>query len=329
MSQKIDNISRIALREAQERSEELDEIKVLKAEFDTLKPRMISIVQESGMQFAEDNIEIMEALCFGRTSPQELSEKFGLKSTSISSRKNRSLGVILEEAEKGNITMSSQLQEWLRGPKKIQIEKDPIETLRERIRQILRLAVKGVRGYRLSLTDSDVDAFVSKMEKAEVESDDLRNFVGFANVSAANWVRSSIRKIDAAPRIAARNKKLAEKRAAIEQEKEASQRKYEERLERTHGEFKELMTALAVHPAYNTGLALNIEILYYTIFRKESDNALAYRFPGTSRAMRDQWRKRGRDFLWELLENKEIKMSPHLQMILLKGTRGKRKIRKK
>lgn len=71
---------------------------------------------------------------------------------------------------------------------------------------------------------------------------------------------------------------------------------------------EEYLDILAKH-ALEPKLVSKLGILYFTIFEKLTDEELQTRFPGTSRAVRDQWRRRARIFLSD-------KISPNLKQFL-------------
>ncbi|MBI5412955.1 hypothetical protein HZA42_01235 [Candidatus Peregrinibacteria bacterium] len=148
---------------------------------------------------------------------------------------------------------------------------------------------------------------MKKVASALVEFSSLEDLKRYISTVIKNVVSDQEKTRQSQPRILARQSE----RIAREEKSRTEQAEYEQNFKLAKEEFSALLSANERTRYYN-----KLQLLYNTIFEHKNDAELQAMFPDTSRATRDQWRKRARDFIWP-------NASDNLKLFLSKFTKKK------
>lgn len=139
----------------------------------------------------------------------------------------------------------------------------------------------------------DVDTAMLMIEASDPKEKDFAHIMNFAFLIVRRMLQAKLAAIKAETR--EQLEKIAKELAAVEAAEE------EKKILDAKNELLDLRDkCCAAAGRHYLSHIRAINMLYFTIFEKENDEQLAARFVNTTRANRDQIRKRARQYIWPL-----------------------------
>jgi hypothetical protein len=308
-----DNFLIIASAMGKEREILLDKFDQAKKEAEHLFDEVAKSLRATGQlsSFNEKCLAVLFDKCFIGTDPKTLCERYsgGSGQETVPARRLiywRNVGrkLILDYLSESNTIISENLSDFIHDKERIVHKANKARAIDLKQGSYLDIITNEIND-RISRTlkdsesedlfnQSDLEEIRNKIRLASLRDLTLKSLRNFAFVVAKNEI-SSERESQA------REKILSEK---YKQEVDAEMQ-YNLNFRNAKEEYLDILAKHALEPK----LVSKLGILYFTIFEKLTDEELQTRFPGTSRAVRDQWRRRARVFLSD-------KISPNLKQFL-------------
>lgn len=313
-----DNYQIVAQDVLREREELLNKLKLAKEEGEKLFTDVSNWLNNKDRltPFNKKCLTVLFDKCFVGSSVQEVFERYakGLDEVienpadRLTYWRAEGRKLILEYTSENNISISENLSDFIHNKCRISnranraksIEnshEEIVNNISDKINALIARVLKGTQVENL-FTTSDVqevsNEIVNKVRYTPLRRLTYSSLVNFAYVVSKNEVGNEMES-------RARGEILSEKyKKEIDTEL-----KHNQNFRSAKEEFLDILAKNALEPK----LVSKLGILYFTIFEKLTDEELQTRFPGTSRAVRDQWRRRARVFLAD-------KISPNLKQFL-------------
>ena len=143
------------------------------------------------------------------------------------------------------------------------------------IPEIRRGILSGLIYGKATFDNDDVDSLVSRCAEKNPERP-----YNYGNIAARNWSIDQHRNREFA---------IKQQRERIESEREIIKERALYLASRSEAEGLISSLAMELTPVGN----ISLNVAYLTLFRRENDNMIAERHPGSQREQRYQWKRRG------------------------------------
>jgi len=300
-----DIITRIGLQSAERTRQDAERVERLRSEYLSVFPSLIAALQAEGRYTSVilRDLNVLYGKCFEGCSSEEIAQTFSFSKNCVPNYKKNAVSLILEYAARGLITVSEDLKVYLVNTDQSiryvsatkSIEKaakivDPVMYMKQKVRGRI---VEILTGFPtpIQFNQEDVESIVQVIEGSRAKTEN--ELLYYVYVVTKNWALSRIKKVLSDQNLQKRNEEK------IIEEEMARQKHVD--FQAAEQEFIEFMGMVSEEKGDRMRNKLKqLGILYFTIFKKENDAQLQERYPDSSRACRDQWRKRARDYIWNL-----------------------------
>ena len=324
-------IAQIAIKQRERANVEAQKLLNLKAEYDLLHPSIIQMMEAENAYtaVAKKYLDVLYSRCFLGATPIEAVTAYSTpdcppRKNQANEWKKRGVNLFFEYLEKSSLQISSELRDflWNKGGdqfrskyKTLEEATSPVDPIAHKSQQI-RDTIRDVLQHsdlNVEYAPADVDMLIGKIENAKLEPDSVNNLTAYTRKVVYHWMFGQVRSTESRSRAQEYRKEKIEK----EKEQQVLDQENEVKFSQARDEYNALRSQLRSAPNSIPTVLKQLDILYYSIFEKETDEQLQLRYPESKRATRDVWRKRARDFIWP-------RCSDNLKTALSKFTSKKR-----